>query len=285
MQFNDLKQRLLASSVSIALLIAIFLFADHTFVRFGVAGLILALGSVGVWEYAKMLKHRDYKLSKRLLIFLGIAVMLSFILNPIHPTLYKMPTITVSSALFILFAFHFNKIENASARIGLAFFGICYIAVPLGMLYRIFYPQSPHAILDYGRFWIIYLISVSKVTDVVAYFTGRLWGKKKLAPNISPGKTIVGAVFGVLASVALSGILFEISLFYFEPFSRFSLTRALLLGGIIGVVSQLGDLSESLIKRDCGVKDSNTIPGFGGVLDLLDSLFFTTPLFYFLMGY
>jgi phosphatidate cytidylyltransferase len=101
---------------------------------------------------------------------------------------------------------------------------------------------------------------------------GRLFGKTKLAPNISPSKTIVGAVFGLISSVLVSLLL--------ACYVNISYQEALFLGLILGVAAELGDLAESVLKRDAHVKDSNQIPGLGGVLDLIDSLLFTTPILF-----
>jgi phosphatidate cytidylyltransferase len=122
------------------------------------------------------------------------------------------------------------------------------------------------------------LIAVTKITDVGAYFVGKLFGKHPLAPYLSPRKTIEGAIGGFCSAVALS--------LFFCIIGRsvgwdLSVWHAAWLGMVIGILSQVGDLAESLLKRDAAVKDSNRIPGIGGVLDLLDSVLFTSPVVYF----
>ncbi|MBU6148593.1 MAG: CDP-archaeol synthase, partial [Verrucomicrobia bacterium] len=119
---------------------------------------------------------------------------------------------------------------------------------------------------------VVYLVAVTKMADVGGYFMGRLFGRIKLAPNISPSKTIVGAVFGLISSMLMSLLLScYINIQFFE---------AMILGLILGVAAELGDLAESVLKRDAQVKDSNQIPGLGGILDLIDSLLFTTPILF-----
>jgi phosphatidate cytidylyltransferase len=115
-------------------------------------------------------------------------------------------------------------------------------------------------------------------TDVFAYFTGSLLGSHKLCPSISPKKTVEGAIGGVLGSVLLCGL-------FGYLFLSAGFVDCVALGLVGGVVSQLGDLSASVMKRNIGIKDWGTlIPGHGGLLDRIDSLLFTAPLvFYYMM--
>ena len=117
-------------------------------------------------------------------------------------------------------------------------------------------------------------------SDTFAYFVGRRWGTRKLIPRVSPGKTVQGAVGAVLGTVVVA-ILYARVLNRF-PVYEMSLVEAVAFGLLISVAAQVGDLAESLLKRDAGVKDSGTLlPGHGGALDRFDSLFFTLPVAYF----
>jgi phosphatidate cytidylyltransferase len=118
------------------------------------------------------------------------------------------------------------------------------------------------------------ILLITKLGDIGAYLIGVRFGKTPLMPRISPKKTMEGAIGGLFFSVlgALIG----------NHFLHFSYIHIIALGLIFGVIGQLGDLSESLIKRDCEVKDSGKVlPGMGGILDEIDSLLFTAPVFYF----
>ncbi|CAN5588423.1 phosphatidate cytidylyltransferase [soil metagenome] len=116
-------------------------------------------------------------------------------------------------------------------------------------------------------------------SDTFAYFAGRTWGRRKLIPRVSPGKTVEGAT-GALLGTILVAAAYSWVLGLFATY-RLSLLQAVVLGVLISVAAQVGDLVESLLKRDAGVKDSGTLlPGHGGALDRFDSLLFTLPIAY-----
>jgi phosphatidate cytidylyltransferase len=124
---------------------------------------------------------------------------------------------------------------------------------------------------EYGRSWVLFVIIITFASDTAAFFVGRKFGKNKLAPGISPGKTWEGAIGGVIFAVVAS-LLFILS----TPLSLpLTYGQVIFLAVLASIVGQLGDLFESFIKRLTGVKDSSTlIPGHGGVLDRLDSIMF-----------
>ncbi|MDD5439463.1 MAG: phosphatidate cytidylyltransferase [Candidatus Omnitrophica bacterium] len=127
---------------------------------------------------------------------------------------------------------------------------------------------------DIGGRLVVFLILVTKIGDVAAYFIGKAAGRHKLIPRISPKKTVEGTIGGLLASIIMAVLLGQAL--------ALELGNMLFVGLFLGVLGQVGDLAESLIKRDCDVKDSGaSVPGFGGVMDLIDSLLFTVPIFYF----
>ncbi len=114
--------------------------------------------------------------------------------------------------------------------------------------------------------------------DTAAYVVGSAWGRHRLMPGVSPGKSVEGAVAGLVASIAAGAV----ARVWFAPY--LSLPMALLLGALVGVFAQLGDLVESLLKRDAETKESSSlIPGHGGVLDRFDSLLFAAPLVYYFL--
>jgi len=161
-------------------------------------------------------------------------------------------------------------------------FGVVYVALLLNLLQKIrYFPGDVQSIE--GSWWLIFFIVVSKMSDTGAYCTGQLIGRNKMIPRVSPGKTWEGFGGGIVFSV-ITAWLFH----YFagDHFTSMPLSHALILGMLLGVGSVAGDLVESLMKREAGVKDSGQFfPGVGGVLDLLDSLLFNAPIMYIYLKY
>ena len=162
-------------------------------------------------------------------------------------------------------------------------FGVLYAA-----LVTFIYPLRYH---DYavgaiaGTALVMFPIGVTWGTDIGAYAFGRMFGKRKLMPSVSPGKTVAGAVGGLVASVA--SCWFYVTVFL-KPLGQLALTPLgmVLFALAISVAGQTGDLAESLLKREAGVKDSSTLlPGHGGILDRFDSLLFALPVAYLLLGH
>ncbi len=139
-----------------------------------------------------------------------------------------------------------------------------------------------------GTLAVLYFIAVVKCTDIGAYFAGRAIGKTKLIPAISPGKTVEGLAGGFVLAIVVSLVLARV-LPWPTPAaggSAISPFQAVLFGAVIAMIGQLGDLVESVFKRDATSKDSgNVIPAFGGILDLLDSPAFAAPVAYLLLSF
>ena len=132
----------------------------------------------------------------------------------------------------------------------------------------------------HGTAILLFPVVLTWLSDTFAYFAGRAWGKRKLIPKVSPGKTVAGSL-GAIVGTPLVAVGYTFLLAQF-PAYRMGIVEALLFGVLVSVAAQVGDLAESLLKRDVGVKDSGRLlPGHGGALDRFDSLFFTLPLGYF----
>lgn len=132
-------------------------------------------------------------------------------------------------------------------------------------------PEAPR-----GLAWALVVVLATWVGDSTAYLSGRAFGRRKLAPRVSPGKTVEGAIGGLLGSLLMGSLVFVVS-------GLGAWWWGAVVGAIVGVVGQVGDLSESLLKRQAGVKDSGTlIPGHGGMLDRIDALLFAFPAAYLL---
>ena len=157
----------------------------------------------------------------------------------------------------------------------LAFFGLFYVGVMLSYLYQI-------RILQEGAFlvWLVFICSWG--CDTCAYCVGMLLGKHKMAPKLSPKKSIEGAIGGV-AGAALLGALYALAIPKLFPGAEASIWQYAVICGVGGMISQVGDLAASAIKRNYEMKDyGNLIPGHGGILDRFDSVIFTAPIIYYL---
>jgi len=132
--------------------------------------------------------------------------------------------------------------------------------------------------IPHGTAWIIFTLAIVFLNDTAAYFVGRSFGRTKMAPILSPKKSWEGAAGGLVASVLTAVVCVPLLGLPIPP------AYAALIGALAGVVGPAGDLAESLIKRQVGVKDSGAlIPGHGGILDRVDSLIFVAPLVYYLV--
>jgi phosphatidate cytidylyltransferase len=190
------------------------------------------------------------------------------------------------------------QIQEALASISGTFFGVFYVgwllshAVVLRFFYQAamsWYPLedliSIELAPDAGIFFMIFTLTCVVCCDAGAYFAGRAWGRRKLAPNISPGKTVEGALGGVVvgtaAGLAAKGV-FDV---YWPELSAVLPWGAVLAFGLVlSVVAIMGDLVESLLKRDAAVKDAGALlPGMGGILDRIDSPLLAIPVVYYML--
>lgn len=170
----------------------------------------------------------------------------------------------------IFFLLRFRELSSVANHLALLFFGFFYLPLLLGHLALL--RSLPH-----GREWVFLILMLVMASDTAAYFTGVSWGRRKLYPAISPNKSIEGALGGLAGSLAATFL----ARAWFFP--SLQVVDCIALGLGLGILAQLGDLFESMLKRSFGVKDSGTlIPGHGGILDRLDSLLFAfAPAYYY----
>lgn len=261
----NLKSRSVTGVALVALITGVLWLAPTAVFAFGVA----VFSVLGLFELLTMLKLRGVQVYR--VFGVSIGSILPLVVYTQMGLTESGDVLFVVLSCFCLFIIQFARSENPRALEGIAltFFSMMYVGWFLSFLVKIKF-------LYLGWVWIAYLLTVTKVSDVAAFVVGSLWGKHNLIPHISPRKTTEGTVAGLAAS-ALVSVMFAGRL----PLAWSALQLAL-VGTVMGLVAQCGDLSESLIKRYCGVKDSGArLPGFGGVLDIIDSVLFTAPLFYF----
>lgn len=277
---SDLKKRILTSSITIVVVSLLIYFSSKPFVSVLVMLATASLAAIAIWEYTRLAIAKDLRPPSSLMMFIGVLIVVSFFLSLQYVPWPYFPIAVLAAGLVLFFMVHFRDPEDALYHVAVEFFGVCYVAVPLAFLLSILYYPAQAEVPQDGRWWLAYTLLVTKITDVGAYFVGRLWGKHKLAPLLSPKKTVEGAIAGFLCAIIASYVMYFLGLNVSN--GAFSLTclEALGLGCSVGILAQISDLSESLLKRDAVVKDSNKLPGLGGILDMIDSLLLTSPLIY-----
>lgn len=275
---SQFKQRVIMSSLSIASL-AFAIYYSHTawFIPIFVI-LTAVIISMSVYEFYQLAQHKGFQP----LITIGLSCSAIYILvsylSLFYDSFHDYTSFILLGSLILFFVEFFKKRNNPIANIAITAFGIAYLVLPLTCLLLINYFQAPD--MNDGRLWLTYVLVVTKITDMGAYIFGKTVGRTKLAATISPKKTIEGTLGGVCVSLCAS-VAFHF--FVFPDTTHFTLSQSIWLGLLISALAQFGDLAESILKRDAGVKDSSHIPGFGGILDVVDSLVFTLPLLYLLL--
>jgi phosphatidate cytidylyltransferase len=231
---------------------------------------LLAVVSSGAhWEFLTICGLGRTTLEKTLGLILGLLLLLSFsTARPYLPSFFLMIGMLT---YFFYYLGNYEQFPELLPELALSCLGLLYVPFLLGHFFWLW--QLPQ-----GRFWLLWLLLVIFAGDTGAYYSGRWFGVRKLYPQVSPGKTVVGAIGGLAASLT-AGIGF--GLWFNLPAGLPGLFCLALLAAVVG---QFGDLFESMLKRRAQVKDaSSLLPGHGGLLDRLDSLSFTgAVVFYYL---
>src|SRR6476659_5781224 len=249
-------------------------------------GLISAFGLISLWEFYGMLDQRGLPNFKLTAMICGAAMLCGSFYYFSHFGLAN--SYEFETAMLLLFLLTvitrqmFARLRESEPLQSMAYtlFGLLYVLWLFNFMTKIIYvvPRSETGAVT-GQFYCLYLIAVTKFSDMGAYLTGSLIGRHQMIPHISPKKTWEG-FFGALAFSLLASL----GLWKLMPLHLpgMSLTHAMVLGLLLGFSAVIGDLAESIVKRSTGVKDSgNFLPGIGGALDLVDSLLFTAPLLFF----
>ena len=205
---------------------------------------------------------------------LGTSISILFFIN-LSIGSYIQEFIILSILILFFCAMLKKSIEGVTSKLAITCFGAFFIT------WAFFHMILIRNIDNYGMHYIIFLFVNVWMLDTGAYFIGKIFGKYKLAPLISPKKTIEGAIAGVATAII-------VSLVYRYLFMQEVMTNleAIIYALVISFTGQFSDLAESLFKRDCNIKDSGTIiPGHGGMLDRFDSYLFCAPIFYYLIQF
>lgn len=242
-----------------------------------------ALALVAQWEFYELQEAKKLNVFKKAGVFSGAVFFLFtfFSLSPAsgnHQLWHHLALVVIWVVILGALARQlFEKDQtHAVMTVALTVFGFFYVPYLFQFILGIiFWPADQGGV---GLYLAFYLVAVTKLTDAGAYLFGSFFGRTKMSPRISPKKTWEGFAGGVFSSLLAS-----VLLVYFFPEELHILQggHAWVLGLLLSPVSVIGDLAESLLKRDAQIKNSGEmIPGIGGVLDLLDSLLFTGPFFY-----
>lgn len=236
--------------------------------------------TAGLWEFFLMSRQKD-KVFASYGVFCGIFYCTFAFFTYPNPLLTPpLPGIALSIVcvclLFLFFTWRVIKGDFHSAIFDFAALvaGLVFVAWLFSFVIKINY--LPAAGRE-GSLWVISLILIVAGADSFALLFGKAFGKRKFFPRISPNKTFEGFLGGTLSGIAIAPLCwlaFNLSI---------SLSQSLLLGCVLSLVGHLGDLAESVLKRDAGIKDSGKLPGVGGMLDLMDSILFAAPILYFFM--
>ena len=264
-----LKQRVVIAAIGIPLIILAIWFGDPWF-----SLLIAAAVLVGTFEFYRMGRSegRNYPL-----IYFGLLWSLAVLLSPLtvhYKAVNSLPVIMTSATVIsLLCILRYSPRERAFHDWAWIVAGVVYVGWMLSYWLNL-------RLLPEGRNWVYLAMFTVFANDTGAFFIGRKWGKHRLAHAISPGKTWEGALGGLLSAILATIVIVVILNLNFA----FALPywQAAVLGCLIGIFAQAGDLVESLLKRNAGVKESGKLlPGHGGILDRFDSLIFVGPMVYY----
>ena len=256
-----LRYRVISALVGVPILIALLFLGKLPFFA-----LVLGLTLVALGEFFSMVRHQGRHPIAILGLVGGAAICIGALLKEEAGF-----GIAIVFILMIALVLNYSGIKGGNlSDLAVTVFGSLYIGLLFSHLILI------RGMNEHGPILVLLVFIATWIYDIVAYIAGSTIGRRKLAPKISPGKTWEGALFAAFACTAVLAAL------VFIPW--FSWSNRVLLGLAIGIVAPLGDLAESKLKREAGIKDtSSRIPGHGGILDRFDSLLFTAPVSYYLL--
>lgn len=257
---DDKVKRVISAAVLVVLILA-FVIVGGVIFKIGA----LAIIAIALYEYIKVYKKANHKAIISVLIFGYVISIFIIFFNKsewLLPMIYLIVLLSMSMPIFIK---TYDVISSAITIVG-------YIYIINFFTLLAFIRQWEN-----GNRLILLVFIIAWFSDTFAYYIGRYFGKRKLCPDVSPKKTIAGFVGGIAGSV--TGALLWANFIVVIDSAWYQL---IIFGIFAGIISQIGDLVASLIKRFIGVKDyGNIMPGHGGILDRFDSILFTTPIVYY----
>ena len=228
---------------------------------------------IGLYEFYALASKFEIASQITLGYAAGLAIVSCFAFNrPVLIAAVISGLVLVSLSIAV---FHAGDMSKSLMTVSVTLLGVLYVALLAGSLVGVRMLEDGQTPKLAAKLLTAFFAMVM-MTDTGAYYTGRAIGRHKLAPRVSPGKTIEGSVGGFIAAAIAGVVCREVF------FPEIPLLHVIALGVIIGIVGPIGDLAESMLKRGAGVKDSGVIfPGHGGMLDRIDSLLFCAPVIYY----
>jgi phosphatidate cytidylyltransferase len=266
-------KRLLTAAAAVPILLYA-IWAESPLLFSLIAAAAVVLGVLELYGFAEKLGYQAYKLAGCIV---AIAIQACFFAARLDWIAGLLSVLTVFSLSMAIA--HPESMDKALASCASTILAVVYVALLGGFLIGL--KMTPETLTSppiqrLAPKLLTMFFAIVMMTDTGAYYTGRAIGRHKLAFRISPGKTVEGSIGG-LATAMIVGPLCRVIFFPELP-----LLHAVALGGLMGLVGQIGDLAESLLKRGAGVKDSGRLlPGHGGMLDRLDSILFCAPIVYY----
>ncbi len=274
---SELTKRVLFAVVAIPVVLLLAWLGGLPF------ALLLAVASgLGAWEYARMVRAAGGSPLDTAMVVLAAAIPIAVHLAATGAAIPSVSAVALLVPLLLTVALFGQGIAGGGVTgIGATLFGAWYTGGMLAFAYAL--RHSRFTVTDAAGLALLVLpLIITWVNDAGAFFVGRAVGGAKLMPAVSPGKTISGAIGGLLTSVIVTALYVP---FVLRPVASLGMTlfTTVVFAVAVSVVAQVGDLAESMLKRQAGVKDSSSlIPGHGGVLDRVDSLLFVFPVAYLL---
>jgi len=271
MAISNTATRVIVSLVAIPLIVIASYLGSYYFFIF-----VLAIGLISYYEFSGMIKKSIANTN----LWLGLLAVCVIIANQFYQTVDFIPLLFILILLLLMIELFRNN-GSVVKNLGATFLGILYIGLFSSALIAI---REIYLDIDdlynRGGYIIISMLATIWICDSAAFFGGTALGKHKLFPRMSPNKSWEGALFGFIFAI------FTMLLAKLVVLDFLSWINVIVLGIIIGIIGQLGDLVESSIKRDAGVKDSSSIiPGHGGIFDRFDSLLFSAPAIWLYLKY
>ena len=262
------KTRLLSGIVLVILALIVIISGGYV-TLFSLLGISL----IGMYEL-----YRVFKLEKTPLAYISYAMAVIFYVSQLFGGVIEPMALVMLFLIMLMFAYVFAYPKYEAKDVMTIFFGMFYVAVMLSYVYQI-------RVLESGVYLAFLIFICSWGCDTCAYCVGVLFGKHKMAPVLSPKKSIEGAVGGVVGTALLTVIYTSVFRVQMGLETRGIIVLAV-ISAIAGLISMVGDLTASAIKRNYDIKDYGTlIPGHGGIMDRFDSMMITAPIIYYLAVY